>query len=451
MGVLNDVGAYTRPPPPPAGRGLLLDDDGNPDFVGKRLTEVGEPEDDGDVVTKTFLEDQFTPVMMTRNVFSQGISMQGGRIEGLPNPVSEADATTKSYVDGRINIKNAYLERELKEEDAKLQRLINQGDMYRSVRTKNMLDLKSEDFVSSDFSVFAFGQAADFTQKYHNATSHVICSLNNNSGRLLVNLGEFKRGKYGVRVEAMIDPKDDESSFDVDVATVNTGLITTISRYREKIDPHAIAMDLEIETKVDTSNLNIALVIHHVPAKEIAMFFFGRRGEGHVDPMIIDNINYYEKIKIPEYKSFTAMDRRKSIGITNTILSEVDKHPIVNLLADSNHFSQDSRGAFRFGSGHNNIASFQLYFPCLVSIFSVRFTQKTNSNHGLWMIRCFDEKRGYFIDLISSRGFQWREKDFTISLNDNVGKVYLFALIQGSTTPNVDILPLIINTQEAFF
>ena len=153
MGVLNDVGAYTRPPPP-AGRGLLLDDDGNPDFAGKRLTEVGEPEDDDDAVTKSFLEDQFTPVMMTRNVFSQGISMQDGRIEGLPNPVAGADATTKGYVDGRINIKNAYLERELKEEDAKLQRSINQGDMYRSVHTKNMLDLKP-DFVSSDFSVFA--------------------------------------------------------------------------------------------------------------------------------------------------------------------------------------------------------------------------------------------------------------------------------------------------------
>ena len=338
MGLHNDV-EYTRPPPP-AGRGLLLDDDGNPDFTGKRLTEVGEPEDDDDAVTKSFLEDQFTPVMMTRNVFSKGISMQGGRIEGLPNPVAGADATTKSYVDGRINIKNAYLERELKEEDAKLQRSINQGDMYRSVHTKNMLDLKPEDFVSSDFSVFAFGQASDFTQKFHNATSHVVCSLNNNSGRLLVNLGEFKRRKYGVRVEAMINPKDDESSFDVDVSTVNTGLITTVTRYREKIDPHAIVVDLEIETKVDTSNLNIALIIHHVPAKEIAMFFFGRRGEGHVDPMIIDNIDYYAKIKIPEYKSFTAMDRRKSIGMTNTLLFEVDKHPIENLLADSNHFCE---------------------------------------------------------------------------------------------------------------
>ena len=450
MGVHNDVGDYTRPPPP-AGRGLLLDDDGNPDFAGKRLTEVGEPEDDDDAVTKSFLEDQFTPVMMTRNVFSKGISMQGGRIEGLPDPLAGADATTKSYVDGRINIKNAYLERELKEEDAKLQRSINQGDMYRSVHTKNMLDLRSEDFVSSDFSVFAFDQVADFTQKYHNATSHVICSLANNSGRLIVNLGEFKRGKYGVRIEAVIDPKDDHTRFDVDVSIINTPLITTTTRYSERLDTHAIVMDLEIETKVDTPNLHIALNIQHTPAKEIAMFFFGRRGEGHVDPMIIDNINYYAKIKIPEYKSFTAMDRRKSIGITNTILSEVDKHPIVNLLADSNHFLRDSRGAFRFGSGHNDKASFQLHFPCLVSISSVRFTQKTNSNHGLWMIKCFDEKRGYFIDLISSRGFQWRGKDFTISLNDNVGRVYFFALIQGRTTPNVDILPLLINTQEAFF
>ena len=104
MGALNDVGDYNvheqpdpagragppgpqGPPGPPepqglAGRGLLLDDDGNPDFAGKRLTEVGEPEDEGDAVTKSFLEDQFTPVMMTRNVFSQGISMQGEELKG---------------------------------------------------------------------------------------------------------------------------------------------------------------------------------------------------------------------------------------------------------------------------------------------------------------------------------------------------------------------------------
>ena len=76
----------------PAGRGLLLDDNGNPDFLGKRLKEVGEPHDDDDAVTKSFLEDQFMPVPMTRRVFSKRVSMQDERIEGLPDPVSEYNA-----------------------------------------------------------------------------------------------------------------------------------------------------------------------------------------------------------------------------------------------------------------------------------------------------------------------------------------------------------------------
>ena len=78
-----------------------MDDDGNPVFSGKRMTEVGEPQDDDDSVTKTFLEDQFMPAPMTRRVFSKGISMQDGRIEGLPDPVSEFDAARKKCVDDR--------------------------------------------------------------------------------------------------------------------------------------------------------------------------------------------------------------------------------------------------------------------------------------------------------------------------------------------------------------
>ena len=65
------------------------------------MTEVGEPQDDDDSVTKTFLEDQFMPAPMTRRVFSKGISMQDGRIEGLPDPVSEFDAARKKCVDDR--------------------------------------------------------------------------------------------------------------------------------------------------------------------------------------------------------------------------------------------------------------------------------------------------------------------------------------------------------------
>ena len=37
--------------------------------------------------TKSFLEDRFMPAPMTRRIFSKGISMQGGRIKGLPDPV----------------------------------------------------------------------------------------------------------------------------------------------------------------------------------------------------------------------------------------------------------------------------------------------------------------------------------------------------------------------------
>ena len=88
-------------PAGPPGRGILLDDDGNPVFSGKRMTEVGEPQDDDDSVTKTCLEDQFMPAPMTRRVYSKGISMQDGRIEGLPDPVSEFDAARKKCVDDR--------------------------------------------------------------------------------------------------------------------------------------------------------------------------------------------------------------------------------------------------------------------------------------------------------------------------------------------------------------
>ena len=72
---------------------------------------------------------------------------------------------------------------------------------------------------------------------------------------------------------------------------------------------------MEIEVTNEVRNYLLGIDIEHVPNK-IALFIFGRRGEGHVDPQIIDNINYYEKIKIPEYKSFMSGYRKKSIGIS---------------------------------------------------------------------------------------------------------------------------------------
>ena len=111
--------------------------------------------------------------------------------------------------------------------------------------------MKSGDFRSSGFNVFVLGEERDCTQKYYNSKIHLVCSLSRNSGRLLVNIGPLKRGKYGVRIEGIIDPKDDESTFDPDVSGVSTGLIETRTKYKEKIDPHAVVIDLEVELMVD--------------------------------------------------------------------------------------------------------------------------------------------------------------------------------------------------------
>ena len=66
------------------------------------------------------------------------------------------------------------------------------------------------------------------------------------------------------------------------------------------------------------------------------------------------------------------------------------------------------------------------------------------------MIRHYNEKTGAYEDLISSRGFNWTGKDILVQLIDNVGRKYMFALVQGSTTPNVAIHPLIFNFKEAY-
>ena len=132
-------------PVSPAGRGIILDDDGNPDFIGKRLTDVGEPQNDNDAVIKSFLDDQFTPVMMPRNVFSKGISMQDGRIEGLPDPASVLDAARKKYVDDRDKVMKDEMKIFLRTEDQKLTQKI-EGDKFKSIHTKNMLNLKAGDF-----------------------------------------------------------------------------------------------------------------------------------------------------------------------------------------------------------------------------------------------------------------------------------------------------------------
>ena len=407
-------------PPGPPGPGFKKTSDGNYDAEDKKLANLQKCVDEKDATNKKYVDDQFTSVMMTRNVFSKGISMQDGRIEGLPDPVSEADTAKKKYVDDRDEVKTAEMRAFAATKDQKLTQKIADGDKFKSIHTKNMLNLKSGDFSTgaAQLNRFIFGEYRDFTQKYHNSKAHIVCSLQDTMGLISVDIGVLKPGKYGLRVEGIIDPKDDGSRFDIDTRTFTTPDMITRTRYKEKIDPHAVAMDMEIEVTNEVRNYLLGIDIEHVPNKEIALFIFGRRGEGHVDPQIIDNINYYYKIMIPEYKSFMAEYRKKLTGISVSNYHDItSSNPIENLLGDPNDFShKDSVSHFRSPKVYTSGYFFELDFPCLVAMTAVRIIQRTDSNHGTWMVRCYNEKTGVFDDLISSRGFNWTGKDLLVQL-----------------------------------
>ena len=99
-----------------------------------------------------------------------------------------------------------------------------------------MLNLKSGDFSTgaAKFNVFIFGEYRDFTQKYRNSKANVVCSLQDTMGLISVDIGALKPGKYGLRVEGIIDPKDDGRRFDVDTRTFTTPKMITRTRYKEK-------------------------------------------------------------------------------------------------------------------------------------------------------------------------------------------------------------------------
>ena len=59
----------------PPGPGFKKTSDGNYDAEDKKLVNLQKFVDEKDAANKKYVDDQFTPVMMTRNVFSKGISM----------------------------------------------------------------------------------------------------------------------------------------------------------------------------------------------------------------------------------------------------------------------------------------------------------------------------------------------------------------------------------------
>ena len=115
---------------------------------------------------------------------------------------SELDAPRKKYVDDRDKVIKDEMKNFSRTEDQKLTQKIEESDKFKSIRTKNMLNLKAGDFSTgaAQFNVFIFGEYRDFTQKNHNSKAHIVCSLRNNIGLISVDIGALKPGKYGLRV-----------------------------------------------------------------------------------------------------------------------------------------------------------------------------------------------------------------------------------------------------------
>ena len=82
MGIFINVGDQTihrkpgpRGPQGPPGPGFKKTSDGDYDAENKKLANLQKCVDEKDAANKKYVDDRFTPVMMTRNVFSKGISM----------------------------------------------------------------------------------------------------------------------------------------------------------------------------------------------------------------------------------------------------------------------------------------------------------------------------------------------------------------------------------------
>ena len=94
------------------------------------------------------------------------------RLTDVGSPTKACDSTTKEYVD--LN------------------------DTYRSVHAKKEFLLTSGNFnTSNSMSVFVLGKYTDFSRTYHNAPSHIICSLSQSPAVITINLGKLQHGVYG--------------------------------------------------------------------------------------------------------------------------------------------------------------------------------------------------------------------------------------------------------------
>ena len=273
---------------------INLDSNGNYNVNNKRIINIAEPVENDDVVNKKFL-DKIPGVSLTRSIKAAGgLFLEGQPLDGLPLPKTDSSAAPKSYVDSKDTAMKSYVD----SKDTAMKTYVNTGDMYRSISTINEFKFESTDVSGlKNISSIKYRESKDFTAKYHNVEPTMVTILASSPASFMIKLKSLKSGSYGFRVEAIINPVDDNKTFDLNIDTVNTGFVISKTRYKDKIDPHAIVLDVEISLKANVNTMYFKITLNHHVNKEVALFLFGRRGAGHVDPMIIDNIDYSKDIE----------------------------------------------------------------------------------------------------------------------------------------------------------
>ena len=152
--------------------------------------------------------------------------------------------------------------------------------------------------------------------------------------------------------------------------------------------------------------------------KEIALFIFGRRGEGYVDPQLLDNLSYGEMTGIPRYKSLETGDRRGQILVTGSF-KDVAGYPKENLV--SYLYDSESRNLlWKFNRVYSGIGEFyfQFSFPCLICLDVLTLRQKLNESLGTWMLCFFNEETGIWEDL-RDIAFAWNARVVNVAADDN--------------------------------
>ena len=291
---------------------------------------------------------------------------------------------------------------------------------------------------SNSMSVFVFGKYTDFSRIYHNAPSHIICSLSQSPAVITINVN-------GLRIEAITDPKDKSDQLDMIVSHSRSTKTTT---FKEKLEQNVCITDTRLVVENDLDVI-VSLTLDYIVGKEIAIFISGRRGEGYVDPLIQENLPYGEMLKIPRYKSFETGDRRGQILVTGRF-KDVAGYLKENLV--SYLYNSESRNlVWKFNRVYSGTGEFyfQFSFPCLICLDGLTLRQKLNESLGTWMFRFFNEETGIWEDL-RNIAFVWNARVVVNVTADYNKAARMFRLVHmtGNTHTGTSIKSITFVTKE---